>query len=97
MPSPKMCALLALSCCGALPACSTEHLNPLPSPGPAPVVEVPVLVRIPIGLTEPCAKPAARHIETDIDLLEAADAFKVWGQCNANKLRAIRNLSPAAG
>lgn len=92
-----MCVILALLYCGGLTACSTSGGSALPPPPPAPVVAVPVLVRIPIGLTEPCAPPTRRAIRTDVDLLEAADAFKVWGQCNANKLRAIRNLSPAAG
>jgi len=92
-----MCAIWALSCCAGLAACSTNGGSELPPPPPAPVVAVPVLVRIPIGLTEPCARPVRRAIRTDVDLLEAADAFKVWGQCNANKLRAIRNLNPSAG
>jgi hypothetical protein len=61
----------------------------VPPPAPPPVVKVSVLVRLPIALTEPCAKPPSRRIATDVDLLEAADAFKVWGECNANKLKAI--------
>ena len=88
---------MVLSCCAGLAACSTSGGLALPPPPPAPVVAVPVMVRIPIGLTEPCAQPPRRTIRTDVDLLEAADAFKVWGQCNANKLKAIQSLNPAAG
>ena len=95
MPGPRMCVLLALWCCVALPACSTDRAAPLPAI-PAPVVEVPVLIRIPIDLTEPCAAPVSRRLSTDVDLLIAAEAFKVWGQCNAGKLAAIRRLSPEA-
>ena len=53
------------------------------------VVDIPVLVRIPIGMTEPCPEPPRRSVTTDVDLLEAADAFKVAMRCNAAKLKAI--------
>jgi hypothetical protein len=86
---------LALSYCASLPACSTERPAALP-PIPAPVVEVPVLVRIPIDLTEACPEPKARRLATDVDLLAAAEAFKVWGRCNASKLSAIQALYPTA-
>jgi hypothetical protein len=46
-------------------------------------------------MTEPCARPARRPIATDVDLLAAADAFKVWGACNAAKLEAISAAQPA--
>jgi len=53
------------------------------------IVDVPVLVRIPIGMTQPCPEPPRRAILTDVDLLETADAFKVAMRCNAAKLLAI--------
>jgi hypothetical protein len=86
---------LVLSCCAGPAACSTDRAAALP-PLPEPVIAVPVLVRIPIDLTEPCETPPRRPLATDVDLLAAAEAFKVWGQCNANKLTAIRGLSDAA-
>jgi len=61
------------------------------------VVDVPVLIRIPIGMTEPCAEPPRRAITTDVELLETADAFKVAMRCNAAKLKAIEQAqTPAA-
>jgi hypothetical protein len=53
------------------------------------IVDVPVLVKLPIGMTEPCPEPPRRPIATDVELLEAADAFKVAMRCNAAKLKAI--------
>lgn len=93
-----MSALLALWCSSALTACSSsDRLPAIPPPPPAPVVAVPVAVPLPVGMTEPCPKPAYRIIRTDVDLLAAADAFKVWGACNAAKLRAIaKALAPGA-
>jgi hypothetical protein len=58
------------------------------------MVYVPVLVRIPIGMTEPCPEPPPRAIETDVALLEAADAFKVAMRCDAAKLKAIEAAQP---
>jgi len=91
-----MFAILALLSASALTACSTEgpRLNAIPAPLPMHEVKVPVLVRIPIGMTTPCETPPRRPIRTDVDLLEAADAFKVWGQCNATKLKAIAEAQP---
>jgi hypothetical protein len=63
--------------------------QPIPLPLMPQVVDVPVLVRIPIGMTEPCPEPPRRAIVTDVALLEAADAFKVAMRCNAAKLKAI--------
>lgn len=56
------------------------------------IVDVPVLVRIPIGMTAPCPEPQRRAIATDVDLLETADAFKVAMRCNAAKLKAIEQV-----
>ena len=61
------------------------------------IVDVPVLVRIPIGMTAPCPEPPRRPVTTDVELLEAADAFKVAMRCNAAKLRAIAAIQPAVG
>ena len=58
------------------------------------MVKVPVPTPLPAAMTEPCAKPARRAVATDVDLLTAADAFKVWGECNAAKLRAIAEAQP---
>jgi hypothetical protein len=55
---------------------------------------VPTYVALPDDATTACAKPQPRPIKTDVDLLRAADALKVWGQCNANKLTAIRGIQP---
>jgi hypothetical protein len=74
----------------ALTGCGTEsRLAPIPVPLLPAMVDVPVLVRIPIGMTEPCPEPPRRAIRTDVELLEAADAFKVAMRCNAAKLKAI--------
>lgn len=67
---------------------------PIPAPLVPQVVSVPVLVRIPIGMTTPCPEPPRRAVATDVDLLEAADAFKVAMRCNAAKLRAIEAAQP---
>ncbi len=59
---------------------------------------MPVLVRIPIGMTTPCPEPPRRAVATDVQLLETADAFKVAMRCNAAKLKAIEAAqAPAAG
>jgi hypothetical protein len=60
-------------------------------------VNIPVLVRIPIGMTEPCPEPPRRAITTDVELLAAADAFRVAMRCNAAKLKAIEAAQAAAG
>jgi hypothetical protein len=74
----------------ALTGCGTEtRLAPIPGPLLPATVDVPVLVRIPIGMTEPCPEPPRRPVGTDVELLAAADAFKVAMRCNAAKLRAI--------
>jgi hypothetical protein len=93
---------LALSCSAALSACGTDlggtepDRAPIPAPLLPQVVNMPVLVRIPIGMTEPCPEPPRRAIETDIDLLEAADAFKVAMRCDAAKLQAIERAQAQA-
>jgi hypothetical protein len=91
-----MSAISALWFAAGLTACSTDRLPPV-APPPPPVVQVPVAVRIPIAMTEPCARPERRPLRTDVELLEAADAFKVWGECNAAKLRAIEAAQPGGG
>src|SRR5689334_7014998 len=69
---------LALLCAVALTACGTDpKVHSVPLPALPQIVDVPVLVRIPIGMTEPCPEPPRRAISTDVDLLEIADAFKV--------------------
>jgi hypothetical protein len=97
MRIPIRSALLALSCAAALTGCGTE---PKPQPIPAPllpqVVDVPVLVRLPIAMTTPCPEPPRRAITTDVELLEAADAFKVTMRCNAAKLKAIEAAAGSA-
>jgi hypothetical protein len=57
-------------------------------------VNVPVLVKLPPGMTDPCPEPPKRTVVTDVQLLEAADAFKVAMRCNAAKLRAIAAAQP---
>jgi hypothetical protein len=83
-----------------LTACSTDGalkvpLAPIAPPAPPVIVKVPVPTPLPAAMTEPCAKPSRRPIATDVDLLTAADAFKVWGACNAAKLQAISAAQPA--
>jgi hypothetical protein len=58
------------------------------------VVKVPQLVPLPADATTPCPEPKARPIATDVDLFNAAMAFKVWGTCNAAKLGAIQKVQP---
>jgi hypothetical protein len=90
MRIPIRSTLLALSCAAVLTGCGTEP-KPQPIPGPLlpQVVDVPVLVRIPIGMTTPCPEPPRRTVTTDVELLEVADAFKVAMRCDAAKLKAI--------
>lgn len=87
-----------LLCVFLLAGCSTTEpvkLAPIPPPA-AVVVNVPTYVALPLDATTPCPKPQARAIRTDVDLLRAADAFKVEAACNANKLRAIEDAQPGA-
>jgi hypothetical protein len=69
-------------------------LPPIPAPAPLAVVKVPVATPLPAAMTASCARPPRRPIATDVDLLAAADAFKVWGECNAAKLAAIAAAQP---
>jgi len=71
-------------------------LPPVAPPAPTSLVKVPVVVPLPAAMILPCPKPARRPIATDVDLLTAADAFKVWGECNAAKLNAIAATQPGA-
>jgi hypothetical protein len=82
-----------------LTGCGTEpqKLEPIPAALTPRVVNVPVLVKIPIGMTTPCPEPPRRAITTDAQLLEAADAFKVAMRCNAAKLRALAEAQAGAG
>jgi hypothetical protein len=85
-------------CADALTACGTDpKVQSIPLPAMPQVVDVPVLVRIPIGMTEPCPEPPRRAISTDVDLLETADAFKVAMRCNAAKLQAIERTQVRTG
>lgn len=80
--------------CGAM-SCAPDPVKLAAIPPPAAViVHVPTFVSLPPDATDPCPKPQARPIRTDVDLLRAAQAFGVWGQCNANKLAAIRQAQP---
>lgn len=72
---------------------SSPKLAAIPAPPPI-LVEVPTFIALPADATTPCQKPQPRPIRTDLDLLKAADAFKVWGMCNQNKLEAIRGVQP---
>lgn len=88
----KRCILL---CVFLLAGCAdtSPHLAPIPAPA-AVVVKVPTYIALPADATDPCPKPQARPIRTDVDLLRAAQAFAVWGTCNQNKLAAIKAAQP---
>lgn len=74
----------------SLGACSSPApLPPIAAPTPPVLVKVPVIQPLPASMTSPCPEPPKRTIETDVQLLETADAFKVAMRCNAAKLRAI--------
>ncbi len=91
-----MFALSALLLSVALQACSQTKpvtLSPIPAPPPV-IVHVPTYVALPLDATDPCPKPQARPIRTDVDLLKAAMAWKVASECNANKLAAILGAQP---
>jgi hypothetical protein len=80
-----------------LSGCGTESKGgTIPLPLAPQVVDVPVLVRIPIGMTEPCPEPPRRAVTTDVELLETADAFKIAMRCNAAKLKAIEAAQTSA-
>jgi hypothetical protein len=76
---------LVLTACGSDPV----KLADVPKPLPPTVVEVPVYVSLPPERTQPCPEPQRRPVNTDVDLFNAADAWKVTARCNAAKLRAI--------
>lgn len=84
-----LAGLLLLAGCASAPS-----LQPIPAPLLPVTVNVPVLVRIPVGMTEPCPEPPRRAIRTDVELLETADAFKVTARCDAAKLKAIEAVQP---
>ena len=83
-------AVLLLAGC----ADRTPPLQPIPAPLMPQTVNVPVLVKLPAGMTTPCPEPPRRAITTDVQLLETADAFKVTARCNAAKLKAIEAAQP---
>jgi hypothetical protein len=68
---------------------STPSLPPEAGPAPAPIVKVPVLVKLPLLMTLPCAEPPSVPIETDVDLLNNRDAWRVTARCANQKLRDI--------
>ena len=90
---------MAAWCATVLTGCGPEPKHgTTPLPLQPQVVDVPVLVRIPIGMTTPCPEPPRRAIATDVELLAAADAFKVAMRCNAAKLKAIEEVqAPSTG
>jgi hypothetical protein len=90
IPRLALAGLLVLAGCNSAPP---VHLEPIPAPPPI-MVPVPQYVPLPADATAPCQKPIARSIKTDVDLLNAAMAFKVYGDCNANKLQAIGEKQP---
>lgn len=71
----------------------TPKLQPIPAPA-AVIVKVPTYISLPVDATMPCPKPAARPVATDVDLLQAAMAWRVTAECSANKLAAIRSAQP---
>lgn len=85
--------LATLSLIGGGCAHDTPKLQPIPAPA-AVVVKVPTYISLPADATMPCPKPEARPVTTDVDLLQAAMAFKVQAQCDENKLAAIRKAQP---
>lgn len=89
MPRLALAGLLLLAGC----ANSAPPLQPIPAPA-AVIVKVPTLVPLPPDATMPCPEPQRREIRTDVDLLTAADAFRVAMKCNAAKLRAIGAAQP---
>jgi len=97
MRIPTKSLLSAALSAAVLTGCGTEPKGqPIPLPLMPQTVDVPVLVRIPIGMTEPCPEPPRRAITTDVELLEATDAFKVAMRCNAAKLKAIEETQVQA-
>lgn len=79
-----LAGLLVLAGCN-----NTPPLPPIALPTPPVIVKVPVIQPLPASMTSPCPEPPKRAIETDVQLLETADAFKVAMRCDAAKLRAI--------
>jgi hypothetical protein len=88
--SSSVAGLILLAGCASAPP---VKLAPIPAP-PAVVVKVPTFVPLPSDATEPCPRPQPRLIRTDVDLLRAADAWRVTAICNANKLAAIKGAQP---
>jgi len=57
------------------------------------VVKVPVLVKIPIDATAPCAEPKAPAggVKMESQLGAGGVAWKITAKCNAAKLQAIQD------
>lgn len=85
-----LAGLLLLAGCSSAPPVT---LAPIAPPA-AVIVSVPTFVALPPDATDACPKPQARPIRTDVDLLRAADAWRVTAICNQNKLAAIRAAQP---
>lgn len=76
-------------------SCETPAPRLAPIPAPAPVVvHVPTYVALPADATAPCVAPSPRKVQTDVDLLQVAAAWRVTAKCNENKLRAIEAAQP---
>jgi hypothetical protein len=71
-----------------------QPLQPIPAPLMPVTVSVPVLVPLPPSMTVPCDEPQKRVIATDVQLLEAADSWRVTAKCDAAKLKAIQQAQP---
>lgn len=71
-------------------------LPPIPAQSLPVTVKVPVAVPLPFAMKQPCPDPAARPIQTDADLLAAADAWKVAKRCSDGKLKAIDDAEKKA-
>lgn len=80
-------APLLILVCGAMSCARDPLLPPEAGPAPAPIVKVPVLVRLPLSMTQPCPEPQGRPFDLDADLLADRDAWLVTAKCANNKLR----------
>jgi hypothetical protein len=87
----------ALTACGTDGGFDVHGVKPILLPAMPQTVNTPVLVKIPIGMTEPCPVPPRRSVTTDVELLETADAFKVAMRCNAANLKAIEAAQAQGG
>jgi hypothetical protein len=72
---------------GAMSCERDQVLPPEAGPAPAPLVKVPVLVKLPLSMTQPCLEPQGRPLEIDADLLADRDAWMVTAKCANQKLK----------